>query len=73
MFYRNIFFVKQKTIFFPTFMEMHISHIFVNNLNTLPQEHMYDISFLLNVLCLDVSVGFYYLNLMSFTVLQCFL
>ena len=44
MFYRNIFFVKQKTIFFPTFIEMHIYHIFVNNLKTSPQERICHIS-----------------------------
>ena len=69
MFYCNIFFVKQKTIFFSTFIEMHISHIFVNNLNTSPQERICHISLLLNIVRLDVSAGLYYFNLMSFTVL----
>ena len=40
MFYCIIFFVKQKTIFFSTFTEMHIFHVLVNNLNTSPQKHL---------------------------------
>ena len=68
VFYCIIFFV-----IFSTFIEMHTSHIFVNNLNTSPQERICHISLLLNIVCLDVSVGLYFFNLMSFTVLQSFL
>ena len=52
-------------VIFSTFIEMHTSHIFVNNLNTSPQERICHI--------LDVSIGLYYFNLINFTVLQCFL
>ena len=73
MFYCIIFFVKQKTIF-STFIEIHLSRIFVNNLNTSPQERICHISLLLNIVCLDVSVRFHYFDLiMSFTVLRPFL
>ena len=71
MFYCIIFFVKQKTIVLSIFIEMHISHTFVNNLNTSLQELFCHISLLLNIVCLHVSVGLYYFDLMNFTILQC--
>ena len=64
MFYCIIFFVKRNYIF-SFFPEMHISHIFVNNLNTSPQARICHFPY--------VSVRLCYFDLMSFTVLQCFL
>ena len=63
MFYGITFFVKQKTFFFSSFIEMHISDMFVNNQNILSQEHICHISLLLNIVCLDVWVGLYYFAL----------